>query len=64
MTYNLSSIMTRAWEILRTKFDGHVTRYTLRFSLQDAWRQAKAAVNRAAETDEVRRFRDAILLKR
>ena len=61
MTYNLSSIMTRAWEILRSNFGGKVTRHKLRMALEDAWAEAKAALKRAMESDEVRQLKDAIL---
>ncbi|MEM6890897.1 MAG: hypothetical protein AAF636_22585 [Pseudomonadota bacterium] len=59
--YNLSSIMRRAWEIVRSKFGGFVTRSTLRLALKDAWREAKDALKRATESAEVRRLKDAIL---
>ncbi|MEM9360601.1 MAG: hypothetical protein AAGB04_30870, partial [Pseudomonadota bacterium] len=62
MTYNLSSIMRRAWELIRSKFGGFVTRSTLRLALKDAWREAKGALKRATESKEVRRLKDAILV--
>ncbi|MEM6890770.1 MAG: hypothetical protein AAF636_21945 [Pseudomonadota bacterium] len=61
MTYNLSSIMRRAWEIVRSKFGGFVTRSILRLALKDAWREAKDALKRATESEEVRKLNDAIL---
>ena len=54
-------IMTRAWEILRCNFGGKVTRHKLRMALEDAWMEAKMAVKRATESDEVRTFKDSIL---
>ncbi|MEO0894203.1 MAG: hypothetical protein AAFY35_16500 [Pseudomonadota bacterium] len=59
--FNKSSIMTRAWEIVRNNFGGNVTRHTLRLALQDAWFEAKAAIKRATESDEVRTLKEAIL---
>ena len=61
MTYNLSAIMTRAWEIYRTRFALTPNRAAFRMSLKSAWSEAKRALREKLESAEVRRLRENIL---
>ncbi|MEL7258416.1 MAG: hypothetical protein AAFN80_11335 [Pseudomonadota bacterium] len=62
MTYNFSAIMTRAWEIYRTRFALTPNHAAFRLSLQDAWAEAKRAVAQREESPEARKLRDTITI--
>ncbi len=62
MPYNLSAIMTRAWEIYRTRFALTPNRAAFRLSLQDAWAESKRAVMQREESPEARKLADDITI--